>query len=210
MKKIIFLPCILFMLLSCDKQEYQAAEDQKFEDFKEKYELQSVQNNGGFAQFKTVEEAETFIKNLKKDKSILKEAILQRIGDQYFIKPQNIDLKGVRLKSKSNEDVYGSIHAGMFSSFRVDFRRKWAFGNFIIDPSSVVVSVTGAPILWSWNQNSVSMYENVTSRASFSVRGIISWGIGVGGQGLVYNEAARIQYNVNFINNTISGSITKE
>lgn len=66
------------------------------------------------------------------------------------------------------------------------------------------------PVLWAWNQGNISMHTNTYTNAHFSVRGIISWGISVGGQGLVYNEAARLQYYVTYLPASISGSITKE
>lgn len=106
---------------------------------------------------------------------------------------------GPRLKSTGTEETgyESSTDAGLFSDFDLIFNTT---GNNIIDPSSITLSTSGTRIGWSYSQNMVTMVDE----DSFVIQGTVTWGLGVQGATIGYDDDWDFQFDIDWNTNTVT------
>lgn len=165
---------------------------------KEEYGLKKVKcGPNNVVEFKTVAEAKDYMEKIKQRKKLKGEMSFNlnpsTLG-KYSATSKSKRFNSPRQKSAQNEQTgWGtSIDAGLFSDFNLSFNT--GVNDKIIDQSSISLSTEGARVGWAYTTDNTTMVD----ADSFIINGTISWGIGVSGATLGYDEDVSIRIDINW------------
>lgn len=166
---------------------------------KAEYGLKKIKSNkNNVVEFNTIDEAEAYlekIKHRKKHKGEMSLNLNSSSLGEFSATFKSKHYNSIRQKVSSNEQKgwETTTDAGLFSDFILQFNTGIDDKN--IDPSSISLSTEGARVGWAYSTNGV---PTMVDADSFIINGTISWGVGVSGATLGYDESVEIRIDIDW------------
>ena len=202
-KKIVFAVTALFIvglmpfIQSCSSDnELESKND--VAKLQTEYGLKTTNyNKSNVIDFNSTDEAKVYLEKIKNRKKLQGEMSINKNSLSLSMfsatyKSKRFNSPRQKLPPNEQKGWETTTNAGLFSDFSLQFNT--GENDRIIDPSSITLTTEGARIGWAFSQTGVTMLD----ANSFTIKGTISWGIGVSGATLGYDEKVNLRIDINW------------